>query len=37
MDVVADCIYKVATDFEGKQDAVRETVMGLCAKYPLYE
>ena len=37
MDVVADCIYKVATDVEGKQDAVRETVMGLCAKYPLYE
>ena len=37
MDVVADCIYKVATDFEGQQDAVRETVMGLCAKYPLYE
>ena len=37
MDVVADCIYKVATDFEGKQDAVRETVVGLCAKYPLYE
>ena len=37
MDVVADCIYKVATDFEGKQDAVRETVMGLCAKYPLHE
>ena len=24
-------------DWEGKQDAVRETVMGLCAKYPLYE
>ena len=37
MDVVADCIYKVATDFEGKQDAVRETVMGLCAKSPLDE
>ena len=37
MDVVADCIYKVATDFEGQQAAVRETVIGLCAKYPLYE
>ncbi len=37
MDVVADCIYKVATDFEGQQAAVRETVVGLCAKYPLYE
>ena len=37
MDVVADCIYKVATDFEGQQDAVRETVESLCAKYPLYE
>ena len=37
MDVVADCIYKVATDFEGQQDAVRKTVESLCAKYPLYE
>ena len=37
MDVVADCIYKAATDFEGQQAAVRETVVGLCAKYPLYE
>ena len=37
MDVVADCIYKVATDFEGQQAAVRETVIGLCAKYLLYE
>ena len=37
MDVVADCIYKVAIDFEGQQAAVRETVVGLCAKYPLYE
>ncbi len=37
MDVVADCIAKAAADFEGQQDAVRQTVMGLCAKYPLYE
>ena len=37
MDVVADCIAKAAADFEGQQDTVRQTVMGLCAKYPLYE
>ena len=37
MEVVADCIYKVAADFERNQDEVRETVTKLCAKYPLYE
>ena len=37
MDVVADCIVKAATDFEGQQANIRETVKGLCAKYPLYE
>ena len=37
MDVIADCIYKIAADFEANKDAVRETVTGLCAKYPLYE
>ncbi len=37
MDVVAECIYRVAADFEGSRDAVRETVNGLCEKYPLYE
>ncbi len=37
MEVIADCIYKVATDFEGTADEVRKAVETLCAKYPLYE
>ena len=37
MEVVADCIYQVAADFDRNQDEVRETVTKLCAKYPLYE
>ncbi len=37
MEVVADCIHKTATDFEGTAELVRETVSGLLKKYPLYE
>ena len=37
MDVIADCIYRTAADFEGTQDAVRAEVEALCAKHPLYE
>jgi glycine hydroxymethyltransferase len=37
MEVIADCIYKTATDFENTADEVRATVEKLCAKYPLYE
>ena len=37
MDVIADCIYRIAADFEANKEAVRETVTQLCAKYPLYE
>lgn len=37
MEIIADCIYKVATDFENSADEVRETINALCAKYPLYE
>ena len=37
MRTIADCIYKVATDFEGTADEVRKTVTELCTKYPLYE
>jgi len=37
MDVVADCIHRTATDFEGTADAVRATVNALCGKYPVYE
>ena len=37
MDVIAECIYKTATDYENSADEVRATVNALCAKYPLYE
>lgn len=37
MKVIADCIYKTATDFENSADEVRRTVTELCKKYPLYE
>ena len=37
MDVIAECIYRTASDFEGTQDAVRAEVEKLCAKHPLYE
>ncbi len=36
MAVIADCIYQVATDFEGSAEAVRGIVNTLCAQYPLY-
>lgn len=37
MEVIADCIYKTATDYENTADEVRAAVNALCAKYPLYE
>ena len=37
MEIIADCIYKVTTDFEGTAEAVRAQVEALCARYPLYE
>lgn len=37
MEVIADCIYKTATDYENTADEVRTAVSALCAKYPLYE
>lgn len=37
MEVIADCIYKTATDYENTADGVRTAVSALCAKYPLYE
>ena len=36
MKVVAECIYKTAAHFE-KADEIRQTVAGLCEKYPIYE
>ena len=37
MEVIAECMYLTATDFEGTQEKVRGMVEALCAKHPLYE
>ena len=37
MKVIGQLIWETATDFDAKADAIRETVAGLCGKYPLYE
>lgn len=37
MEVIADCIYMAATDFDNKADEIRTRINELCAKYPLYE
>ncbi|MDR2687927.1 MAG: serine hydroxymethyltransferase [Oscillospiraceae bacterium] len=36
MDQIAEAVYLAATDFEGSADAIRASVNGMCAKYPLY-
>ena len=36
MKLVADLIYKTASDFEANADDVRAAVAGLCEKYPIY-
>ena len=37
MDMIADCIDRVAEDFEKNADSVRADVNAICEKYPLYE
>ncbi|MDR0889398.1 MAG: serine hydroxymethyltransferase [Oscillospiraceae bacterium] len=37
MQVIANCIYDTATDFEGTQAQVRATVTALTDRYPIYE
>ncbi len=37
MDMIADCIHRVAVDFEGNANSVRSDVNAICNKYPLYE
>ena len=37
MEIIAQCIYDTASDFEGTQEKVRATVKELVGKYPLYE
>ncbi len=36
MKILADCIGKTASDFEGTADEVRATIAELCARFPLY-
>lgn len=37
MEVIAECIYKVASDFENSKEEIKAKVEALCQKYPLYE
>ena len=37
MKIIADCIYKTATDFDNTTKEVIDTVEEICARYPLYE
>ncbi len=37
MDIIAQCIYLTATDFEASQEKVRAMVEELCGRYPLYQ
>ena len=37
MEVIASIMWRTATDFEGRQDELRDQVAQLTGKYPLYE
>lgn len=37
MDVIAECLYLVASDFDKNKETVKAKVKQLTAKYPLYE
>ncbi|EGC03184.1 MULTISPECIES: serine hydroxymethyltransferase [Ruminococcus] len=37
MDVIAECIYLTASDFDANAEKVRGMVTDICKKYPLYE
>ena len=37
MKVIASCIWRAATDFEGSADAIRAAVAELTGKHPLYD
>lgn len=36
MKLIADCMYKAATDFDGTADEIRATVGDICNRFPLY-
>ena len=37
MEIIADLIYQTVTDYENNNDNIREKVVTLCNKYPIYE
>lgn len=37
MEIIADLIYQTVTDYENNIDNIREKVVTLCNKYPIYE
>ena len=37
MEVIAECIYKVASDFDNSKEEIKAKVEALCQKYSLYE
>ena len=37
MEIIADLIYQTVTDYENNIDNIREKVVTLCKKYPIYE
>lgn len=37
MEIIADLIYQTITDYENNIDNIREKVVTLCNKYPIYE
>ena len=37
MDIIAECIYLTAKDFENSKDKIKAEVTKICDKYPLYK
>ena len=37
MDIIAECIYLAAKDFENSKDKIKTEVTKICDKYPLYK
>lgn len=37
MDIIAECIYLAAKDFENSKDKIKAEVTKICDKYPLYK
>lgn len=37
MEIIAECIYQTAADFEGTTEQVRQTVLDLTQRFPIYK